>query len=145
MTSEPRGRFVLDVNALISAYLFPNSAPGQSLTFVLERHQLLMSLAVAAELTDVLRREKFDRYVNRRRREELLAETIQSSDFIDVSVTVRKCRDPDDDKLLELALAGQATAIVTGDSDLIALHPFQGILILSPHDFLQQFCNARED
>lgn len=31
---------------------------------------------------------------------------------------------------------GQATCIITGDDGLLALHPFQGIPILSPSDFL---------
>jgi hypothetical protein len=46
--------------------------------------------------------------------------------------------DPKDNKFLELAVSGRATHVVTGDSDLLALNPFQGIQILSPHSFLQQ-------
>ena len=43
------------------------------------------------------------------------------------------CRDPKDDKFLELALNGKATHIVSGDEDLLVLHPFRGIPILTPH------------
>jgi uncharacterized protein len=46
------------------------------------------------------------------------------------------CRDSKDDKFVELAVAGHATYIVTGDSDLLALDPFRGIQILSPSLFL---------
>ncbi len=42
------------------------------------------------------------------------------------------CRDPDDDKVLALAIAAQADLIVSGDNDLLVLQPFKGIPILSP-------------
>ena len=46
------------------------------------------------------------------------------------------CRDPDDDKFLELAVSENATCIVSGDSDLLELDPFRGIPFLEPADFL---------
>jgi predicted nucleic acid-binding protein len=49
------------------------------------------------------------------------------------------CRDPRDDKFLELAVAGTAAALVTGDADLIALDPFRGIPIVTPAAFLERF------
>jgi uncharacterized protein len=136
MKSEPPHRYVFDVNALISAFLFPDSSPGRALAHVLREHTLLMSLELAAEATDVLRRAKFDRYIARERREALLAGTIHASEFIQTSTAVSECRDPDDNRLLELALDGGATAIISGDADLLTLHPFRGIAILRPSDFL---------
>ena len=50
---------------------------------------------------------------------------------------VHVCRDPKDNMILDCALAGQVSCIVTGDHDLLALHPFRGIRILRPRDFLQ--------
>jgi uncharacterized protein len=50
------------------------------------------------------------------------------------SVTV--CRDPKDNKFLEVAATGRADVIVTGDDDLLVLHPFRGIPILGPREFL---------
>lgn len=47
------------------------------------------------------------------------------------------CRDPDDDWVLAAAIAGQAEAIVTGDSDLLALGVYQRIAILSPPQFIE--------
>jgi predicted nucleic acid-binding protein len=51
--------------------------------------------------------------------------------------TVRDCRDPKDDKLLELALSGRADLILTGDEDLLVLHPWRGVSILTPSAYLQ--------
>ena len=47
------------------------------------------------------------------------------------------CRDPRDDKFLEVAVTGKADVIVSGDQDLLVLNPFAGIPILPPAGFLQ--------
>lgn len=51
---------------------------------------------------------------------------------------IRACRDPKDDKFLELAIDGRADAIVTGDQDLLVLHPFRGIAVLTPAEYLER-------
>jgi predicted nucleic acid-binding protein len=53
-----------------------------------------------------------------------------------VNVQINSCRDPKDNKFLEVAVSGQATQLITGDADLLVLDPFQGIRILSPQEFL---------
>ena len=59
-----------------------------------------------------------------------------ASDWVAITGAVMGCRDPDDDKFLETAITGEASAIVSGDNDLLAMHPFRGIPILRPADFL---------
>ncbi len=49
---------------------------------------------------------------------------------------VTACRDPTDDKFLELAINGRADVVITGDRDLLVLHPFRGIPIVSPATFI---------
>ncbi|GGC71456.1 hypothetical protein GCM10011504_56420 [Siccirubricoccus deserti] len=46
------------------------------------------------------------------------------------------CRDAKDNEYLELALASSAWAIVSGDADLLVLHPWRGVRILQPADYL---------
>jgi predicted nucleic acid-binding protein len=46
-------------------------------------------------------------------------------------------RDPDDDKFLETAIAGEADCLVTGDGDLLVLDPFRGVRILTARAFLE--------
>src|SRR3990172_8974961 len=113
MISDAPDRIVIDTNSLVSAYLFPHSIPGQVLDVVLAKHRLLMSIEVATELTDVMRREKFDRFLSRRRREELVAGTIRESEFVETSSDITACRDAADNKFLELAVDGQASTMVT--------------------------------
>ncbi len=48
---------------------------------------------------------------------------------------VAGCRDPNDDKFLELAVNGRADLIVSGDEDLLVLGAFRGIPIMTPARF----------
>jgi len=61
-----------------------------------------------------------------------------ASEALEVTTIVTKCPDPKDNKLLSLAIDGGADAVVTADQDLLSLHPFQNIPVLSPKEFLQQ-------
>jgi uncharacterized protein len=50
---------------------------------------------------------------------------------------VQECRDPKDDKILELALNGQARYIISGDKDLLVLNPFRDVKIVTAEEFLK--------
>ena len=89
------------------------------------------------ELVEVLGRPKFDRYVSLEDRKHFLRLMGRISELGPIIHPVRACRDPKDDKFLELAVNGEASLIVTGDADLLSLHPFQQIAILTPADYLQ--------
>jgi predicted nucleic acid-binding protein len=54
------------------------------------------------------------------------------AEWVQIASSVRDCRDPQNDKFLELAVDGQAQMIVTGNKDLLALSPFRNIQILTP-------------
>jgi predicted nucleic acid-binding protein len=55
-----------------------------------------------------------------------------------MTVTVSDCRDPADNKLLELAASGGARFLITGDGDLLALHPWRDVVILTPRQLTEQ-------
>lgn len=59
-----------------------------------------------------------------------------ASQVVEPQEQIQACRDPKDDIYLETAVSAQADCIVSGDPDLLALHPFRGIFILTPRDFL---------
>ncbi len=140
MTSNVRA--VLDTNVAISAALLPQSTPRQAFDQVLEQGASLISIATLAELNEVLRRSRFNRYLREEERLEFLSTLVRESELVEVTAAVSVCRDPKDDKLLELAVSGAATHIITGDDDLLVLHPFRGIAILSPHDFVAERTGA---
>ena len=60
------------------------------------------------------------------------------SEFVPIAGARLGCRDPDDDKVLETALMEDASCIVTGDHDLLAMSPFQRMPILTPAAFLER-------
>jgi len=131
-----RPRYVFDAITVVSALLFEQSVPGRALSTALDRGVILISQDVLDELSDVLGRPKFDKYLTRDEREQFLRHLIRESIPVEVSADVRACRDPKDDKYLALAVAGRAACLVSGDRDLLVLPPFRGIPILSPADFL---------
>lgn len=88
------------------------------------------------ELTDVLSRPKFDRYIDISDRQGFLRPLARMAEWVPIVQVIRACRDPRDDKFLELAINGEADLIVTGDADLLALHPFRRIPILAPAAYL---------
>lgn len=66
-----------------------------------------------------------------------MAALLVSAVLIEPNEQVSICRDPKDNKFLELAVSGKADFIVSGDEDLLELNPFREIRILKPADFLQ--------
>lgn len=121
---------------MVSALLLPDSKPRHALAFALQKGRLLLSFVTLAELYEVLGRKKFHRYLDEKDIRSFLAALTREAEWVEVDVRIAACRDPKDDKFLEVAVSGRATHIVTGDTDLLALHPFQGIEILPPHRFL---------
>jgi putative PIN family toxin of toxin-antitoxin system len=132
MSDKPR--FVFDAGVVVSAALFKGATPDLALRRGLQLGELLASNATVAELTEVLSRTKFDRYLTRDERHSFLAKYVQRVTLIEVTSEIKLCRDSKDDKYLELAHDGRASYIVSGDNDLVDLHSFAGIPILSPSE-----------
>ncbi len=128
-------RLILDTKIVVSSITFPGSTPDQALVAA-QSAIMLASQATLAELIEVIERPSWDRYINRQLRTRLAAEYMTSCEVISVISSIRACRDPKDDKFLELAIDGEADMIVTGDKDLLAIQPFHGIEIVSPAAFL---------
>ncbi len=135
MPNEPR--FVFDTNVVISALLLKPSVARQAFDKAVQAGKLLVSRATIEELNDVLRRKGFERYVTEEERMEFLGAFVRDGILIEIVERVLACRDPKDDRFLELAVNGKATCIVSGDEDLLILHPFRGIAIMTPRQFLE--------
>ena len=129
-------RVVADTNILVSRLILPESTPPQVLRRVELESLLLFSESTMYELADVLSRPKFDRYISREDRKGFLQRLGKIAEFVPIIQLIRECRDPKDDKFLEVALNGRADVIITGDADLLAMNPWRGIAILSPADYL---------
>jgi putative PIN family toxin of toxin-antitoxin system len=134
---RPSDRIVIDTNVFVSATMLRHSIPRQTVDRVLDSGIVLLSEATLAELAEVLSRPKFDVYASVGERALFLRQVSQSAEFIPIIQTVRECRDPDDDRILEVALNGCADVIVTGDEDLLSMNPWREIKIVSPVDYLK--------
>jgi uncharacterized protein len=139
--SNPRCDF--DTNVLVSALLCDQSTPAQVFFAALHAGEIIVSADVVAELNGVLDREKFNRYVTEEERERFLRSLLREAELIEQKIQL--CRDPKDDKVLELAVDGDADCIVSGDEDLLMLDPFRGIPILGPDKFLDTLSEDRSE
>lgn len=132
-------RGVFDNNVLVSASLL-GGVPRQSLDILLDSGSVLVSVPVLLELIDVLNRPKFDKYLTQDERMRFMVSFLKVAEMVEIDEMISACRDPKDNKLLELAVCGKADFLITGDKDLLVLNPFREVEIITPREFLNK-CN----
>jgi uncharacterized protein len=125
-------RVILDTNVLLSRLLIPDSVSARVVRRFLDRAQPIVSEETLRELAETLARPKFDPYVSRPDRQRFFELFARVAEWVPITTTIRRCRDPKDDKFLELAVDGNADWIITGDKDLLELSPFELTSILTP-------------
>lgn len=131
-----KSRVVIDTNTLISGILVASSIPDLAIQKARKLATILVSAETIEELQLVMSRSKFDKYVSVKIRSEFVSQLIQESELVEIEESVNVCRDSKDNKFLELAINGKANYLITGDSDLLVLNPFRGVLIITPALFL---------
>lgn len=134
---------VFDATALVSATFRCGGVPAQAVRRALRSDRVAVSEAVLAELLDVLDRPRLARFIDPELRAELLGQFDSLGAFFAPAERVADCRDAKDDKYLEPALASGAWAIVSGDSDLLVLHPWRGVRVLRPAEYLAEVGDGR--
>ncbi len=134
MTS-PKPRFVIDTGVLVSSLIRTDSPPYQAFQKAKAEGTILFSVPLLTEFTTVIQRPKLQRFINPQYAWEFLQTLLEVVDYVHTLPQIKACRDPKDDKVLELAVGGSAHAIISSDADLWVLHPFQGIPIVSPGEF----------
>ena len=127
---------VFDASTVVSAALKADSIPERALLHAQEVDVFALSAAVDAEITEVLNRPKFAHSIPLRRRNRFLRILREAAIWFEPAVPITDCRDPKDDKYLELALAADAETIVSSDDDLLILDPWRGVRILRPTEYL---------
>ena len=132
-------RLVFDTNTVISAMCFVGSFGDRAFRYAVARPdiELCGSNETIGELIEVADRSKFDRFVPSEERALFVASYLRHITMIVPTKTIAVCRDPKDDKFLELAVAAKAACIVSRDDDLTILHPFRGIRIVDAETYLR--------
>ncbi len=132
-------RVILDTNTLVSALLVKQSIPRQAFDKATQQGSLLLSNATLQELDSVLKREKFKKYITNAERILFVQALLVQSILLETEPSITACRDPKDNKFLDLAAVGAADYLVTGDDDLLVLNPFENTRIVTPREFLEQY------
>ena len=133
---------VVDTNIFASASLKESSWPGEIVRWLHGFGVLLKTPATEAQITEaqiteVLRRPYFASKVSATYLDDLRT-VFSKAEVVTIVERITACRDSTDDRFLELAVNGHAVMIVSGDLDLLVLHPFRGIPIIAP----RAFCHA---
>ena len=132
--------FVFDTNCLVSASILPNLPVRHAFDKAVKSGLIASSADVFEEYKEVLFRRKFNKYfVSIDERLFIINLIVTKLRNFSPAEIITDCRDPKDNKFLELAISANASSIITGDKDLLVLHPFRGIPILNAVDFIIHF------
>ena len=131
--------FVIDTNTLASAFLFNASVPKIAFDLAKTIGTIVGTRKTFIEFRDVFVRSKFDKYISLATRLAIITELEDLFIFFAITETISDCRDPKDNKFLELAVASNASCLISGDQDLLVLNPFRDIPILNATDFIEKF------
>jgi len=138
-------RTILDTNIVVRALIRPGSSVAPVIRRLRANHySLIYSRPLLEELLGVLQRDRI------RVRYGLSDNTVRAirhifeeqGELVTPTQRITACRDPKDNMVLEAAVAGLADVIVSGDEDLLVLHPFEGIPIVGPAAFLRMLDQA---
>ena len=129
-------RVVVDTNIFVSAALKQGSLPNLALYQASQRCVLLKSAVTEAQFFEVIARSYLAPLIRPDARD-WLTQLMSGAELVSITERIVACRDPTDDKFLELAVNGRANLILTGDKDLLVLNPFRGIPIVTPVTFAQ--------
>ena len=131
-------RLILDTNVLVSAFVFKSETANNVFRVAVKKHTLLFSEPTFKELKSTLLKQKFAGVAELPTIRSFIFSLVRIGEFIEPKIEITDCRDPKDNKFLELALAGNATCMITGDKDLLILNPFRNIQIITPGNFIIQ-------
>ena len=137
-------RIVLDTNVLVSGLLTPFGPSGEIVRMISAGILILQyDSRILLEYQEVLYRPKFQ--FNKEHIDTLLAFIKQNGQIVPASPLKERLPDPDDEPFLEIAIAGRAECLITGNKSHYSRQSRQGMRILSPSEFLDFFRKYNKD
>ncbi|MFA5576092.1 MAG: putative toxin-antitoxin system toxin component, PIN family [Tissierellaceae bacterium] len=130
-------KVVIDTNIFVSALLGSKNAKLVLREVINGDLLLIMSKYQLKEIKEVLLRPKFSRYITVSEINELISNLSMKVIIPIIYDSINDCRDPKDNFILEEAVYGNAQYIVTGDDDLLVLHPYKWINVVTLREFLK--------
>jgi len=139
---------VLDTNVVVSALIW-GGTPFKLFEMATEGQlTLYTSPALLAELREVLNRDHLARRLAQQ--QTAIEEAIRL--YAELCMAVSPLSTPrvvpndiNDDQVIACALAAGATLIISGDSDLLVLHPWRGIQILNAAEAVRFIVSAKTE
>lgn len=129
-------KYICDTNILLSSLISSSSPPAQTVDFIKDNGLFSFSKETFSEFEEVLKRPKFDKFLSKERRINFINEILELSVFYEVHDKADICRDPKDNKFLDIAIASYAEFLITGDEDLLILERIEKTSIISPRNFV---------
>ncbi len=134
-------RVVLDTNVLVSAIIERRGKPNQIVSLAGIWFEWLTSEFILSEWVEVINRKhiqtKYKKWVTSERQAEFLETAGILAEVVQTHIKLDIVADPKDNHILACAIDGQADYLVTGDPHLLSLSTFEGILIVTPDQFLK--------
>ena len=127
---------VIDTNILVSALLGSRTCKDIILSFERQAFTLVLTDALVKEIKEVLLDREIGEFSGHDL-ERLFKVLARQAEVVRPMTSLRLCRDPEDDKILEAALASGADFIVTRDKDLLVLKSLDKTLIIRPEEFIK--------
>lgn len=131
-------RAVIDTVVFVRALINPHGRWGRLLFQYCDRYVLVLSPDIIREILDVLHRSSLrDRFpqIDEVAVDRVLA-ILEQAEVVTPGVSISVCRDPNDDKFFECAVAGDAAYIVSEDNDILDVGTYQGSRTLTAKNFL---------
>jgi len=126
-------RLVLDTNVLVSALISTRSNPARLLDAARKNYSLFISKEILSELEGVISRDKF--CFSSEKIDSAIEAILSFSEVVNPEIKLDVVKsDPDDNKILECAIACGASYIVSGDKHLLNLKEYKNIEIISPKE-----------
>lgn len=139
-------RVVLDANVVVSSVLIQVGNPAIILKMLISGEiQNSTTPEIIDEIKDVLERPRISKRINPLDQEFILHAFEEFSEKINPGITFAEVKDdPDDNKILECAVAAAAEYIISGDNHLLKLREFRGIKIVNPAEFVAFLREVKE-
>lgn len=129
-------RIVIDTNVLISGVFFGGLPEKLLISIACGDHVALISPEIWEEYEEIIQRMT-PKY-GHRLRSDLLKKLFPRFEMHLVTQKADICRDPDDNKFLDLAVEGKCLYIVSGDNDLLSIGKYEDVEIVTAAEFFSR-------
>lgn len=134
-------KYICDTNVLLSSLLSKKSPPSEVVKYIIKNGFLAFSDETFSEFEEVFNRPKFDKFISKEKRIRFIEQVRSICWRYGIFQKIDLCRDPKDNKFLDVAIASYADYLITGDDDLLILKGIGNTSIITPRKFIEIHSN----